>query len=168
MNVAADKVTQEIKDLGSITSNILCLTDGGSVDVINRNKDAATGLYTPVYVMGDGKVFDGWYAGDTKLTGQAAAGTTYTAHWTDSQYKFPTRWLWRAMFTAAPPLPETLRSLLLRRKRMLLSLSPAANTLRRWQMADESSSRRKISWPPGNITRRSLCAPATVRPTPSM
>ena len=89
VNVAADKVTQEIKDLGSITSNILCLTDGGSVDVINGNKDAATGLYTPVYVMGDGKVFDGWYAGDTKLTGQAAAGTTYTAHWTDSQYKVP-------------------------------------------------------------------------------
>lgn len=29
VNVAANKVTQEIKDLGSIASNILCLTDGG-------------------------------------------------------------------------------------------------------------------------------------------
>lgn len=39
--------------------------------------------------MGDGKVFDGWYAGNTKLTGKAVDGTTYTAHWTDSQYKVP-------------------------------------------------------------------------------
>ena len=80
----ASKVKNEVKALGKIGSNILCLTDGGVIDV-TQDKDATTGLYTPVY-NGDGKVFEGWYdSNNQKLTTKASHGT-YTAKWLDSAY----------------------------------------------------------------------------------
>ena len=80
----ASKVKSEVKALGKIGSNILCLTDGGVIDV-TQDKDATTGLYTPVY-NGDGKVFEGWYdSNNQKLTTKASHGT-YTAKWLDSAY----------------------------------------------------------------------------------
>lgn len=85
--------------------------------------------------MGDGKVFDGWYAGDTKLTGQAAAGTTYTAHWTDSQYKVPDTLALEGYVYGGAPVAGNTEVAAPAEEAMLLSLSPAANTLRRWQMA---------------------------------
>ena len=80
----ASKVKSEVKALGKIGSNILCLTDGGVIDVTPQNVDATTGLYTPVY-NGDGKVFEGWYAGDEKLETTATKGT-YVARWKNSAY----------------------------------------------------------------------------------
>ena len=81
----ASKVKSEVKALGGIGNNILCLTNGGVIDVTPQNVDATTGLYTPVY-NGDGKVFDGWYdSNDQKLTNAASHGT-YTAEWLDSAY----------------------------------------------------------------------------------
>ena len=80
----ASKVKSEVKALGKIGSNILCLTDGGVIDV-TQDKDATTGLYTPVY-NGDGKVFEGWYdSNNQKLMTKASHGT-YTAKWLDSAY----------------------------------------------------------------------------------
>ena len=82
---SASEVKDEVKALGGIDSNILCLTNGGVIDVTPQNVDATTGLYTPVY-NGDGKVFDGWYdSNDQKLTNAASHGT-YTAKWLDSAY----------------------------------------------------------------------------------
>ena len=81
---SASEVKDEVKALGGIGNNILCLTNGGVIDV-TQDKDGATGLYTPVY-NGDGKVFKGWY--DSKgeiLMGNASHGT-YTAEWKDSAY----------------------------------------------------------------------------------
>ena len=81
----ANKVKSEVEALGSIGSNILCLTNGGVIDVTPQNVDATTGLYTPVY-NGDGKVFGGWYdSNGKKLTGNASHGT-YTAEWDNSEY----------------------------------------------------------------------------------
>ena len=81
----ASKVKSEVKALGKIGSNILCLTNGGVIDVTPQNVDTTTGLYTPVY-NGDGKVFDGWYdSNGKKLTGNASHGT-YTAEWDNSEY----------------------------------------------------------------------------------
>ena len=80
----ASKVKSEVKALSGIGSNILCLTDGGVIDV-TQGVDGTTGLYTPTY-SGDGKVFDGWYdSNGDKLMGNAAHGT-YTAEWKDSAY----------------------------------------------------------------------------------
>ena len=80
----ANKVKSEVEALGSIGSNILCLTNGGVIDV-TQDKDATTGLYTPVY-NGDGKVFDGWHdSNDQKLMTKASHGT-YTAEWDNSAY----------------------------------------------------------------------------------
>ncbi len=79
---SASEVKDEVKALGGIGSNILCLTNGGVIDV---TQNVTTGLYTPVY-NGDGKVFKGWY--DSKgeiLMGNASHGT-YTAEWKDSAY----------------------------------------------------------------------------------
>ena len=81
---SASKVNNEVMALGGIGSNILCLTNGGVIDVTPQNVDATTGLYTPVY-NGDGKVFEGWYAGDEKLETTATKGT-YVARWKDSAY----------------------------------------------------------------------------------
>ena len=82
---SASEVKDEVKALGKIGSNILCLTNGGVIDVTPQNVDATTGLYTPVY-NGDGKVFDGWhYSNDQKLTTKASHGT-YTAEWDGSAY----------------------------------------------------------------------------------
>ena len=82
---SASEVKGEVKALGNIGSNILCLTNGGVIDVTPQNMDATTGLYTPVY-NGDGKVFDGWYdSNGKKLTGNASHGT-YTAVWGNSAY----------------------------------------------------------------------------------
>ena len=81
---SASEVKDEVKALGKIGSNILCLTNGGVIDVTPQNVDATTGLYTPVY-NGDGKVFEGWYAGDEKLETTATKGT-YVARWKDSAY----------------------------------------------------------------------------------
>ena len=81
---SASEVKDEVKALGGIGSNILCLTDGGVIDV-TQGADETTGLYTPTY-SGDGKVFDGWYnSNGKKLTGNASHGT-YTAKWLDSAY----------------------------------------------------------------------------------
>ena len=81
---SASEVKNEVKALGDIGSNILCLTNGGVIDV-TQDVNATTGLYTPVY-NGDGKVFDGWYdSNGKKLTGNASHGT-YTAKWLDSAY----------------------------------------------------------------------------------
>ena len=81
---SASGVKDEVKALGGIGSNILCLTNGGVIDVTPQNMDATTGLYTPVY-NGDGKVFEGWYAGDEKLETTATKGT-YVARWKNSAY----------------------------------------------------------------------------------
>ena len=82
---SANEVKDGVKALGGIGSNILCLTNGGVIDVTPQNMDATTGLYTPVY-NGDGKVFDGWhYSNDQKLTTKASHGT-YTAEWDNSAY----------------------------------------------------------------------------------
>ena len=81
---SANEVKDEVKALGGIGSNILCLTNGGVIDV-TQNVDTTTGLYTPVY-NGDGKVFGGWYYSDNqKLTTTASHGT-YTAEWLNSAY----------------------------------------------------------------------------------
>ena len=81
---SASEVNNEVMALGSIGSNILCLTNGGVIDVTPQNVDTTTGLYTPVY-NGDGKVFEGWYAGDEKLETTATKGT-YVARWKNSAY----------------------------------------------------------------------------------
>ena len=80
---SANEVRDEVKALGGIGNNILCLTNGGVIDV-TQDVDATTVLYTPVY-NGDGKVFDGWYANGQKLTNAASHGT-YTAEWLKSVY----------------------------------------------------------------------------------
>ena len=80
---SANEVQDEVKALGGIGSNILCLTNGGVIDV-TQDVDATTGLYTPVY-NGDGKVFNGWYDSNQKLTTAAYHGT-YTAEWLESAY----------------------------------------------------------------------------------
>lgn len=86
VNAKAADVATEIKDLA--TNNILCLTDGGTVD-INGEADATTGLLTPK-CEGSGKIFDGWYydvdGTETKLEGKAVSGTTYTAKWVRGSY----------------------------------------------------------------------------------
>ena len=82
---SASKVKDEVKALGKIGSNILCLTNGGVIDVTPQNVDTTTGLYTPVY-NGDGKVFGGWCDSDgDKLATKASRGT-YTAEWLNSAY----------------------------------------------------------------------------------
>lgn len=86
VNAKAADVATEIKDLA--TNNILCLTDGGTVD-INGEADATTGLLTPK-CEGSGKIFDGWYydvdGTETKLEGKAVSGTTYTAKWVSGSH----------------------------------------------------------------------------------
>ncbi len=87
INAKAADVAEEIKELA--TNNILCLTDGGTVD-INGEVDATTGLLTPKY-EGSGKIFDGWYYDDvdgteTKLAGKAVSGKTYTAKWVSGSH----------------------------------------------------------------------------------
>ena len=88
VNAKATDVATEIKDLAA--NNILCLTDGGTVD-INGEVDATTGLLTPKY-EGSGKIFGGWYYDadgtetKTKLTGKAVSGTTYTAKWVSGSH----------------------------------------------------------------------------------
>ena len=81
---SASKVNNEVMALGGSGSNILCLTNGGVIDV-TQGKDATTGLYTPVY-NGDGKVFDGWYNSNDQKLANAASHGTYTAKWLDSAY----------------------------------------------------------------------------------
>lgn len=82
----ANEVANEIKELA--TNNILCLTDGGTVD-INGKADATTGLLTPKY-EGSGKIFGGWYydadGTETKLAGKAVSGKTYTAKWVSGSH----------------------------------------------------------------------------------
>lgn len=79
VNAKVTDVAKEIKELAA--NNILCLTDGGTVD-INGEADATTGLLTPKY-EGSGKIFGGWYydvdGTETKLAGEAVSGKTYTA-----------------------------------------------------------------------------------------
>lgn len=87
VNAKAADVADEIKELAA--NNILCLTDGGTVD-INGKADATTGLLTPKY-EGSGKIFDGWYYYDvdgteTKLAGKAVSGKTYTAKWVSGSH----------------------------------------------------------------------------------
>ena len=86
VNAKAADVATEIKDLA--TNNILCLTDGGTVE-INGEVDETTGLLTPKY-EGSGKIFDGWYydvnGKETKLEGKAVSGTTYTAKWVSGSH----------------------------------------------------------------------------------
>ena len=87
VNAKAAYVADEIKDLAA--NNILCLTDGGTVD-INGKADATTGLLTPKY-EGSGNIFDGWYYYDvdgtkTKLAGKAVSGKTYTAKWVSGSH----------------------------------------------------------------------------------
>ena len=86
VNAKATDVAEEIKELA--TNNILCLTDGGTVD-INGEVDATTGLLTPKY-EGSGKIFGGWYydvdGTETKLEGKAVSGTTYTAKWVSGSH----------------------------------------------------------------------------------
>ena len=55
---------------------IILNTDGGKV---TPNSEVKNGLYTPTK---DGYKFVGWYDGETKLSGNAEAGKTYTAKWT--------------------------------------------------------------------------------------
>lgn len=82
----ANEVANEIKELA--TNNILCLTDGGTVD-INGKADATTGLLTPKY-EGSGKIFGGWYydadGTETKLAEKAVSGKTYTAKWVSGSH----------------------------------------------------------------------------------
>ena len=86
VNAKAADVATEIKDLAA--NNILCRTDGGTVD-INGKVDATTGLLTPKY-EGSGKIFGGWYydadGTETKLAGKAVSGTTYTAKWVSGSH----------------------------------------------------------------------------------
>ncbi len=86
VNAKATDVAKEIKELAA--NNILCLTDGGTVD-INGEVDATTGLLTPKY-EGSGKIFDGWYydvdGTETKLAGKAVSGKTYTAKWVSGSH----------------------------------------------------------------------------------
>lgn len=86
VNAKATDVADEIKDLAA--NNILCLTDGGTVD-INGEADATTGLLTPKY-EGSGKIFGGWYydvdGTETKLAGEAVSGKTYTAKWVSGSH----------------------------------------------------------------------------------
>lgn len=86
VNAKAADVATEIKDLAA--NNILCRTDGGTVD-INGKVDATTGLLTPKY-EGSGKIFGGWYydvdGTETKLEGKAVSGTTYTAKWVSGSH----------------------------------------------------------------------------------
>lgn len=86
VNAKATDVADEIKDLAA--NNILCLTDGGTVD-INGEADATTGLLTPKY-EGSGKIFGGWYydvdGTETKLEGEAVSGKTYTAKWVSGSH----------------------------------------------------------------------------------
>ena len=86
VNAKATDVAEEIKELAA--NNILCRTDGGTVD-INGKADETTGLLTPKY-EGSGKIFDGWYYDvgetETKLTGKAVSGTTYTAKWVNGSH----------------------------------------------------------------------------------
>ena len=65
-------------DCWSDTATVLN-TDGGDVTPNSTETYENTGLYIPVK---DGYKFVGWYNGDTKLTGAAEAGKTYTAKWT--------------------------------------------------------------------------------------
>ena len=82
---SASEVKDGVKALGGIGSNILCLTNGGVIDVTQDVNATTTGLYTPVY-NGDGKVFDGWHdSNDQKLMTKASHGT-YTAEWDNSAY----------------------------------------------------------------------------------
>lgn len=86
VNAKAADVANEIKELAA--NNILCLTDGGTVD-INGEADETTGLLTPKY-EGSGKIFDGWYydvdGTETKLAGEAVSGKTYTAKWVSGSH----------------------------------------------------------------------------------
>lgn len=87
VNAKATDVANEIKELAA--NNILCLTDGGTVD-INGKADETTGLLTPKY-EGSGKIFDGWYYYDVdrtekKLAGKAVSGKTYTAKWVSGSH----------------------------------------------------------------------------------
>lgn len=86
VNAKATDVANEIKELAA--NNILCLTDGGTVD-INGEADATTGLLTPKY-EGSGKIFDGWYydvdGTETKLAEKAVSGKTYTAKWVSGSH----------------------------------------------------------------------------------
>ena len=86
VNAKAADVADEIKELAA--NNILCLTDGGTVD-INGEADATTGLLTPKY-EGSGKIFGGWYydvdGTETKLEGEAVSGKTYTAKWVSGSH----------------------------------------------------------------------------------
>lgn len=86
VNAKATDVAKEIKELAA--NNILCLTDGGTVD-INGEADATTGLLTPKY-EGSGKIFGGWYydvdGTETKLEGEAVSGKTYTAKWVSGSH----------------------------------------------------------------------------------
>lgn len=87
VNAKVTDVANEIKELAA--NNILCLTDGGTVD-INGKADETTGLLTPKY-EGSGKIFDGWYYYDVdrtekKLAGKAVSGKTYTAKWVSGSH----------------------------------------------------------------------------------
>ena len=87
VNAKATDVANEIKELAA--NNILCLTDGGTVD-INGKADETTGLLTPKY-EDSGKIFDGWYYYDVdrtekKLAGKAVSGKTYTAKWVSGSH----------------------------------------------------------------------------------
>ena len=82
---SASEVKGEVKALGKIGSNILCLTNGGVIDVTQDVNATTTGLYTPVY-NGDGKVFEGWYDSNNQKLTTAASHGTYTAEWLNSAY----------------------------------------------------------------------------------
>ena len=79
--------TSDVQNTNSYWYNPECIilnTDGGTIATdgngnVTAEPDTTTGLYTPTK---DGYKFVGWYNGDTKLTGAAEAGQTYTAKWT--------------------------------------------------------------------------------------
>ena len=78
--------TSDVQNTNSYWYNSECIilnTDGGTIANCNgeatAEPDTTTGLYMPTK---DGYKFVGWYDGETKLSGNAEAGKTYTAKWT--------------------------------------------------------------------------------------
>lgn len=88
VNAKKDSVSEQIKKLDTNGQNILCLADGGTVD-ISEDSDSTTGLYSPAY-EGAGQLFVGWYYtkenSESKLETTASAGNTYYAKWEESSY----------------------------------------------------------------------------------
>lgn len=61
--------------------NIVCITNGGSVD-LTSTADTTTGLYSPNNNSDETATsFVGWYSDGIKLASEASAGEVYTAEW---------------------------------------------------------------------------------------